>query len=89
MNAKTEHLDTEMQTLRAELERLRDDLGSIVKTASDVATDAGSAATETVCKAAKRASASVTKEIEQRPLTSIGISFFVGLVLGVLFGRWR
>jgi ElaB/YqjD/DUF883 family membrane-anchored ribosome-binding protein len=89
MASSAGQFDKEMQSLRAEIERLRTDLGEIVGTAGDLASGAGSAATETVCKAAERASAAVTKEIEQRPLTSIGISFVIGLILGILFGRWR
>jgi ElaB/YqjD/DUF883 family membrane-anchored ribosome-binding protein len=42
-----------------------------------------------VRKTAERASVTVTKEIEERPLTSIGISFVIGLLLGALFGRRR
>lgn len=89
MASSTEQFDKEMQTLRAEIERLRSDLGSIVGTAGDLASGAGSAAAEKVRTTAERASAAVTKEIEDRPLTSIGISFLIGLVLGILFGRWR
>lgn len=89
MASSAEDFEKEMQTLRAEVERLRGDLGSIVGTAGDLASDAGSAAADAVSKTAKRANAAVTKEIEERPLTCIGISFVIGLVLGVLFGRWR
>ena len=89
MATNEEQLEKEMQTLRAEVERLRTDLGSIVGTAGDLASGAGSVAAEKVRKTTERASATVTKEIEERPLTSIGISFVIGLLLGVLFGRWR
>ena len=40
-------------------------------------------------KTAERAGATVTKEIEERPLTSIVISFVIGLVLGALFSLRR
>jgi len=89
MATNAEQLEKEFHTLRAEVERLRTDLGSIVGTAGDLASGAGSVAAEQVRKTAERASATFSKEIEERPLTSLGISFVIGLVLGVLFGRWR
>ena len=89
MATNAEQLEKEMQTLRAEVERLRTDLGSIVGTAGEMASGAGSIAGDKVRKTAERASATVTKEIEKRPLTSLGISFVIGLLLGVMFGRWR
>jgi ElaB/YqjD/DUF883 family membrane-anchored ribosome-binding protein len=84
-----EQLEKELQTLRAEVVRLSTDLGSIVGTAGDLASGAGAAAADTVRTTAERAGATVTKEIEERPLTSIGISFVIGLLLGALFGRRR
>jgi ElaB/YqjD/DUF883 family membrane-anchored ribosome-binding protein len=89
MATNVEQLEKEMQTLRAEIVRLSTDLGAIVGTAGNLASDAGSAAADTVRKTAERAGATVTKEIEERPLTSIGISFVIGLLLGALFGRSR
>jgi ElaB/YqjD/DUF883 family membrane-anchored ribosome-binding protein len=89
MAANVEQLEKEMQTLRAEIVRLSTNLGSIVGTAGDLASGAGSAAADTVRKTAERAGATVTKEIEERPLTSIVISFVIGLVLGALFSLRR
>ena len=89
MATNAEQLEKEMQTLRAEVERLRTDLGSIVGTAGDLASGAGAVAAATVRKTADRASATVTKAIGEGPLTSIAISFVIGLLLGVMFGRWR
>ena len=96
MATNAEQLEKEMQTLRAEVERLRTDLGSSVGTAGDLASGAGSVAAEKVRKTVERAGAeaerartTVAKEIEERPLTSLGISFVIGLLLGVMFGRWR
>ena len=89
MATNEDELEKELQTLRAEVVRLSTDLGSIVGTAGDLASGAGAAAADTVRKTAERAGATVTKEIEERPLTSIGISFVIGLLLGALFGRRR
>ena len=89
MATNVEQLEKEMQMLRAEVVRLSTDLGAIVGTAGDLASGAGSAAADRVRNTAERASVTVTKEIEERPLTSIGISFVIGLLLGALFGRWR
>ena len=82
MATNAEQLEKEMQTLRAEVERLRTDLGSVA--AEKVRKTVERAGAE-----AERARTTVAKEVEERPLTSIGIAFVIGLLLGVLFGRWR
>ncbi len=82
------------EALRSDVERLRADLVTITDTLKDIAGVEGSAAYERVRQAAERArgesdrlARSALREVEQRPMTSIGISFVIGLLLGLLFSR--
>jgi ElaB/YqjD/DUF883 family membrane-anchored ribosome-binding protein len=96
MATSSEQTEKDLQSLRVEIDRLRADLGSLVDTLQDVAGSAGHAAVERAREAAARArgqaqkaTEAVSRQIEERPLSSIVLAFVVGLLLGVLFGRQR
>jgi ElaB/YqjD/DUF883 family membrane-anchored ribosome-binding protein len=80
--------------LREEMERLRHEVDSLVDRFKEGAGGLGDEAYERLrdntSKARKRTKDTVQvvgHKIEERPFTSLIITFVVGLVLGVLFGR--
>lgn len=80
--------------LREEMERLRHEVDSLVDRFKEGAGGLGAEAYErmrdTTSKARERTKDTVQvveHKIEERPFTSLIITFIVGLVLGVLFGR--
>ena len=91
-NGKTETEGN--SSLREEIERLRHELDSLVDRFKEGAGEFGAEAYErmrdTTSKARERTKDIVQvvgHKIEERPFTSLIITFVVGLVLGVLFGR--
>jgi ElaB/YqjD/DUF883 family membrane-anchored ribosome-binding protein len=91
-NGKTEVED--ISALREEIERQRRELDSLVDRFKEGAGELGAEAYErmrdTTSKARERTKDTVQvvgHKIEERPFTSLIITFVVGLVLGVLFGR--
>ena len=92
-NGKAEAKD--ISSLREEIERQRRELDSLVDRLKEGAGGLGAEAYEqmrdTTSKARKRAKDTIQvvgHKIEERPFTSLIITFVVGLVLGALFGRW-
>lgn len=86
----------DVDTLQADLQQLRTDLAAIAHTLQTLTGDASSdalahvrAQAEKARKRAESAAGEISASIEERPLTSLGISFIVGLLLGLLFGRAR
>ena len=91
-NGKTETEGN--SSLREEIERLRHELDSLVdrfkKGAGEFGAEAYERMRDTTSKARERTKDTVQvvgHKIEERPFTSLIITFVVGLVLGVLFGR--
>ena len=89
-NGKTEVED--ISSLREEIERQRRELDSLVDRFKEGAGELGAEAYErmrdTTSKARERTKDTVQvvgHKIEERPFTSLIITFVVGLVLGVLF----
>lgn len=96
MNTREEQREKDIESLRLEMSQLRSDLSAMGRTLKDLASDIGSTAygrvKESADKAkdqAQRAADTVTQQIGERPLTSVLVSFVVGLLLGVLFSRPR
>ena len=92
-NGKTETEGN--SSLREEIERLRHELDSLVdrfkKGAGELGAEAYERMRDTTSKARERTKDTVQvvgHKIEERPFTSLIITFVVGLVLGALFGRW-
>ena len=84
-----------ISSLREEIERQRRELDSLVDRLKEGAGGLGAEAYEqmrdTTSKARERAKDTIQvvgHKIEERPFTSLIITFVVGLVLGALFGRW-
>lgn len=91
-NGKTEAEGT--SSLREDIERLRHEVDLLVDRLKEGAGGLGAEAYErmrdTTSKARERTKDTVQvveHKIEERPFTSLIITFIVGLVLGVLFGR--
>lgn len=86
--------DTDVQALQAELKQLRADFASLTETLRDLVRNTGAEAAakaresgERVWSEAKKHVDTVTREIEDKPLTSAATAFGIGMVLGLLFGR--
>lgn len=84
-----------ISSLREEIERQRRELDSLVdrfkEGAGGLGTEAYERMRDTTSKARERTKDTIQvvgHKIEERPFTSLIITFVVGLVLGVLFGRW-
>lgn len=86
----------DVETLRTEMQQLRSDFSAMTKTLKEMANGVGNEAysrlRENAGKARERAGEAadtVTHSIEERPFTSVLVSFAIGLVLGLLVGRQR
>jgi len=84
----------DMDTLRSDLEHLRENLTTISSTVSALAGEMGSdagkrlhAGADEVKARAQRATRSVEHTVAEQPLISLLAAFVVGLVLGIFFGR--
>lgn len=93
MDAK-EAKDTE--ALRMEMNQVRDDLAAVVQTLKEMGSERGAEAFERLRSSADRARSegermaqSVSRELEQRPFSSVVAAFGIGLLLGFLFGNRR
>ena len=91
MSAREEQKENDIESLRVEIAQLRSDLSAMGRTIKDRASDVGSTAYERVKEStgkakdqAQRAAASVSHQIEERPLISVLVSFVIGLLLGVI-----
>jgi ElaB/YqjD/DUF883 family membrane-anchored ribosome-binding protein len=84
----------DIRALREVIERQRRELDSLVdrfkEGAGELGTEAYERMRDTTSKASERTKDTVQvvgHKIEERPFTSLIITFVIGLVLGVLFGR--
>ena len=91
MSANTE---ADIDALKAEMRKLRDDFGKIgellkatAKHGSADAADAIRERAERHWNDAKNTAQTVFKEMESRPVQSAITIFVVGIILGLLFGR--
>src|SRR5512144_1936719 len=85
MSDREEQKEKDTESLRVEIAQLRSDLSAMGRTIKDRASDVGSTAYERVKESsgkakdqAQRAAASVTHQIEERPLISVLVSFVIG-----------
>ena len=85
MSAREEQKQKDTESLRVEIAQLRSDLSAMGRTIKDRASDVGSTTYEQVKEwtgkaknQAQRAAASVTHQIEQRPLINVLASFVIG-----------
>ncbi|MBL8658120.1 MAG: hypothetical protein JNM75_00005 [Rhodospirillales bacterium] len=93
-DVREEQRSKDVETLKMEVEKLRNDLASTTRTLRDIGGTLGEQATDRVRETAERArrrvnqtAGDVSHQIEDRPLISIVGAFLVGLVLGALFSR--
>ena len=87
-------IDADLEALRSDIGKMRADLTRLSETLQDLLLHGGSDAvdklresTEWVKSEAKRTGQSLTREIEERPITAAIIAFIAGMVLGALFNR--
>jgi len=89
--ASTEH---EMDQLRKEIEQLRGDVLKVVDALKDLGTAQGRVAVEraratgrSIKEEAEQLRSEADRHIEERPLTSVLMSFGIGCVIGMLLDR--
>ena len=82
------------ETLREEINQLRSDMAAIARTLKDLGAEGGSKVYERLHETAERArgeaeeaAASVSKRIEDKPLSAVVMAFILGAILGALIGR--
>lgn len=90
----TTHSDNGSATLRNDFDKLREDFQGLAKDLRSIASAKGGAAYERVQSAASDVKDRATKvgetvmaEVKEKPLMSLAIVFFTGLVLGKLLHR--
>ncbi len=83
--AVEERKDTE--ALRNEIAQLQSDFSAISKTVQNIAARTGTDAYQKTRDYAKRAGDSIEAQVEERPFTSLLVSFAIGLIVGLLFQR--
>lgn len=88
--------DPDMQALAGEIKHLREDFARLGATLEELVRHRGSAAAAQATKTAERAWDEVNRtaetaahKLEERPLTTIGSAFGIGLLLGMLFSGRR
>ena len=86
--------DTDIESLRAEMEQLRADLAKVGETLNTIVSGRAEAAYERVRGATEKAAAqashaaeSVGNEISTRPFTSVATAFLVGAMIGMMASR--
>ena len=77
----------ELDAVKEDLEALRADLEALVKAVSDSASDIGKETFEAAKAKGQENVDALAKQVEERPLASIALSFGVGLLLGILSRR--
>lgn len=82
------------ETLRAEIDQLRVDMAAIARTLKDLGTEEGNRvyarlreSAEHARGEAEHAADSVTRRIEEKPLSAVVLAFVIGAILGALIGR--
>lgn len=88
--------ESDIRTLQSQIQELRNDFAKTVADLKDVAANgmqqasgAAQASAERVWGEVKRQANTVTREIEERPLTSALTAFGAGIVLGLLLSSRR
>lgn len=83
--------DQDVDKLRKEMDQLRNDMRSITDTLKTMATDRGERGYEQVKASvdqardgARRASHAVESQIEDKPFSSVLLTFVIGLITGLL-----
>ena len=83
-----------METLKAQIEQLRNDVASLTQTIGAVADKAGVEALDQAERVAhdvrarsRRAANAVVAEVEEKPLLSVGAALVIGFALGAFFTR--
>lgn len=97
-DAKTTPEDASIEALRSDLNRLREDVSALTRHLSGAADetaegvrerlrDASREAGETARQRWRQGRSSVESELQERPVTVIGIAFAAGVLIGRLLGR--
>ena len=88
--------DDDIQSLRAELKKLRDDFAHLGDILKDVARNRGAEAADKIRSTAERGwtearstAQNVLEEMEERPLGTAMIVFVAGMVFGLMLGGRR
>jgi len=95
-----EELNKELDQVKSDIAELREDMAELLRTMKeagmaegrdyyDRAYDRARQAGESVRDRANEAYASLGKEVEERPLTSVLTAFATGLVVGIVMDRRR
>ncbi len=91
-----ENADPDLQALAGEIQHLREDFTRIRAVLEELIRHRGGAAAAQATKTAERAwdevnrtAESAAHKLEERPLTTIGSAFGIGLLLGLLFSGRR
>ena len=92
----TDHIETDLKTLRGEMEDLREDLKNIVSTLQTLArhgkTEAGTKMDEVLEQMPdrlKKLTSEAKTHIEEKPVSSAFASFGIGMLLGMLLSGRR
>lgn len=89
INKDTDALIAEIKQLRAEFAKLGELLQSTARHAGEDALRRARASGEQAWNDARSGAEDVIQKIEQNPVSSAGIAFGVGILLGLLFGGRR
>ena len=88
--------DDDIETLRAEFKKLRDDFAKIGDTLKDVARNRGAEAADRIRSTAERGwsearstAQNVLEEMEERPLGTAMVVFVAGMLFGLMLGGRR
>jgi ElaB/YqjD/DUF883 family membrane-anchored ribosome-binding protein len=89
INKDTDALIAELKQLRAEFTKLGELLQATTRHAGEDAIRRARAGGEQAWNEARSSAEDVIQKIEQNPVSSAGIAFGVGIVLGLIFGGRR
>lgn len=86
-NGETGDIRADLDQLRADIAALASDLKGIAGRAGDEVVDGARSAARQAREKFEAATDKVSDSITERPLTSLLVAFFVGILLGKLFRR--
>ena len=96
MSEASSSSDDDIQSLKAELKKLRDDFASIGDILKDVARNRGAEAADRIRSTAERGwseakstAQNVLEEMEERPLGTAMVVFVAGMLFGLMLGGRR
>jgi len=96
MSEASNSSDDDIQSLRAELKKLRDDFANIGDILKDVARNRGADAADKIRSTAERGwnearstAQNVLEEMEERPLGTAMVVFVAGMLFGLMLGGRR